>query len=168
MRPVTEPTGTSTLRAQLETSPDGFVHVWLEGAIDENSDLAGVFAKLTGDAVLHMQGVARVNSIGVHRWIPTLGGYAAQHRVWIDDISYALVQNANVVANLFGAATVRSCMAPYFCGTCKINCTESVSGEEVLEHAFAPPPRNCAKCGSAIEFDELDGYFAFFKRHARR
>ena len=152
----------------VEKAPDGSFRVKLAGAIDEDADLVGLFKQLDGDVVFNMQDVTRVNSMGVHRWIPLLAGYSARHRVEIDDISYALVQNANVVANLFGSALVRSCMAPYFCGRCKENNTARVAREDVLENDFAPPTRHCMRCDSPMEFDELDGYFAFFKRLPRR
>ena len=49
-----------------------------------------------------MRNVERVNSMGVHRWIPLISKFSAKHQAAFDEISYALVQNANVVANLFG------------------------------------------------------------------
>ena len=137
--------------------------VALIGAIDENSDLQGVFSRLTGDTVLNMLNVERVNSMGVHRWIPIVVRFSAQHRLVLDQISYALVQNANVVANMFGTAYVRSCMAPYFCSRCKDNATITVTKDDVAAAGNEPPPKSCLRCGSVMEFDELDGYFSFFK-----
>ena len=142
--------------------------VALSGSIDENSDLQGVFARLDGAAVLNMQQVERVNSMGVHRWIPLVTRFSAEHRLMIDEISYALVQNANVVANLFGTAVVRSCMAPYYCSHCNSNTTLTVSHDEVAAAGNAPPAKYCGRCKSQMDFDELDGYFAFFKPRARR
>lgn len=152
----------------FEQAPDGRQAVALAGSIDENSDLDGLFAKLVGPAVMNMQQVERVNSMGVHHWIPLVTRFTAQHPLEIHEISYALVQNANVVANLFGSATIASCMAPYFCGRCKDNCTVAVTAHEVAEAGSGPPAKSCGRCKTAMEFDELDGYFAFFKNRPRR
>jgi hypothetical protein len=141
--------------------------VSLSGAIDENSNLESLFARLVGDTVFNLAAVERVNSMGVHRWIPLITRLSAKHRIELVDISYALVQNANVVANMFGSGVVRSCMAPYFCSTCKTNVVTSVTREEVAASPDAPPTKHCARCKNELEFDELDSYFAFFKLRGR-
>jgi len=158
--------GLTTLQARFETGPAGFGLVVLAGAIDENSDLVGLFERMTGDTVLNMRAVERVNSMGVHGWIPWVTRFSANHLLMIDEISYALVQSANAVANMFGSAQVRSCMAPYFCATCKDNVTVAVTSYEVASTGWTAPAKQCARCGSAMEFDELDGYFDFFKMRA--
>ena len=155
----TEPTTISTI---FSTRANGEQVVALTGAIDENTDLQALFAGFTGDIVLNLQNVERVNSMGVHRWIPIVTRFSSQHLLVIEQISYALVQNANVVRNMFGSARVRSCMAPYFCAKCKNNCTMTVTDDEMAE-AETPPLKHCGQCGSEMEFDELDGYFSFFK-----
>jgi hypothetical protein len=155
----------STLRTTSETGRDGERRITLAGAIDENSDLAGLFALISGPSVINMREVARVNSMGIHAWIPAIAKASAAHPVVIEELSYALVQNANVVANLFGSAQVRSCMAPYYCSKCKDNVNVSVSADEVLAAGDEPPTKHCTRCKAELEFDELDGYFVFFKSH---
>lgn len=159
----TGPVATSSLRITTAQAPDGYQLVALAGAIDENADLEGMFAQLTGDTILNMRSVDRLNSMGVHRWVPFVSRFSARHRLVIEEISYAVVQNANAVANLFGSARVRSCMAPYYCSVCKDNCTMTVTVREVAESRQDPPPKRCLRCATAMEFDELDGYFSFFK-----
>jgi len=155
------------LRVAFEAAPGGVQRVALAGSIDENADLAALFAQLSGPTIMNLRAVERVNSMGVHRWVPLVSAFSAQHRLEIEEISYALVQNANVVANLFGAAIVRSCVAPYFCSSCNENVSVTVTGKEVAAHTFGPPPKPCARCGTPLEFDELDGYFSFFKARRR-
>lgn len=143
--------------------------VVISGSIDENADLEAIFAKLEPlPTVVNLRDIERVNSIGVHRWIPLVTAAAKRHPLEIEEISYALVQNANVVANLFGTATLHSCMAPYFCARCNDNLTVVVTAEEVAETEFRPPAKRCVRCNSEMELDELDGYFALFKNRARR
>ena len=155
------------LRVTIETNGSS-THVTLSGAIDENAKLDALFSKLTGDTSFNMRNVERVNSMGVHRWIPLITRYSAQHKVAFDEISYALVQNANVVANLFGSAQIRSCMAPYFCAACKTNVTVVVTQQEVVAAGHTPPVKHCERCRGEMEFDELDNYFSFFKLRAGR
>jgi hypothetical protein len=163
-----EPSGQSSLRVTFESTADGAQLVSLIGAIDENADLDALFARLNGDVILNLRKIERVNSMGVHRWVPLVSRFTAKQPLLIDEISYALVQNANAVANLFGAAQVRSCMAPYYCGRCNDNATVVVTFDEVDRCGSGPPPKSCARCNSAMEFDELDGYFAFFRSRSRR
>lgn len=159
-----KPTGAGSLRAVFE-SANGTNLVTLSGALDESSDVQGVFARLGGDAIINMQRVERVNSMGVHHWITAVNPFTARHRLFVDEISYALVQNANAVANLFGTGQVRSCMAPYNCGSCKTSRNVPVTAEEV---SLGVPEKRCSKCGVAMEFDELDSYFSFFQIQPRR
>jgi hypothetical protein len=167
MMGVKRPEGTSgsTLRVTSESGADGVLRIKLAGAIDENSDLAGLFGLINGRAAMNMRDVARVNSMGIHAWIPAIAKASAAHTVVIEELSYALVQNANVVANLFGSAQLSSCMAPYYCSKCKDNVNLSVTAAEVSAAGGEPPPKECARCKAELEFDELDGYFAFFKSH---
>jgi hypothetical protein len=150
------------LRVTIESNGSTTL-VSLAGAIDENSKLDALFGQLMTDTTFNMRNVERVNSMGVHRWIPLIARFSAQHRVTFDEISYPLVQNANVVANLFGSGQIRSCMAPYFCAACKINVTLTVTYQEVVAALHAPPIKACERCQRLMEFDELDNYFTFFK-----
>lgn len=162
------PTGGNTLQVTIQTSPDGKAYVAFAGAIDENSDFRQVFDHVSGDAVFNMRAIDRVNSMGVHGWVPHVKRFSAEHQLVIEDISYPLVQNANSVAKLFGSAQIHSCMAPYYCATCRDNTTVSVSRDEVVHTGMKPPTKQCARCKSVMEFDELDGYFDFFRSHAEK
>jgi hypothetical protein len=140
----------------------------MEGAIDETADLEGLFAKLGGPTIFNMRNVSRVNSMGVHRWIPLVTRFSNANVLYIEDVSYALVQNANVVANMFGSARVRSCMAPYFCSRCKDAITLRVTSEELAASRHSTPQKTCDRCRAALEFDELEGYFGFMKPRTGR
>ena len=157
------PTGGSTLQVTIETKSDGITYVAFSGAIDENSDFQQVFDRVSSDAVFNMRAIDRVNSMGVHSWVPHVKRFSSEHKLVIEDISYPLVQNANSVARLFGSAQIHSCMAPYYCATCRDNTTVPVTYDEVVGAGMKPPPKQCAKCNSVMEFDELDGYFEFFR-----
>jgi len=153
----------TALRSSFEKSPDGWLRVTLSGSLDESADLAGLFARIDRDCILNMREVERVNSMGVHNWLVAIGQASAQRRFIIEDISYGLVQNAIAVANLFGQADVRSCIAPYSCARCDSHVEVSVQRDEVLAANGNPPARQCSRCGSPMDFEEIDGYFSFFR-----
>lgn len=143
---------------------------YLSGAIDENAPLAAIFAELAAAAAapeneitVFMQGVNRVNSIGVRNWVQEIERLTKSRRIRIEGLSYPLAMQANSVANLMGSAEVASCMAPYFCGLCEANRTVSVSRADV-DASPLPPAKACPDCGSPMEFDEVDEYFAFLRR----
>jgi hypothetical protein len=101
--------------------------------------------------------------MGVHEWIPHVARLAARARVEIEEISYPMVQNALALSNMFDGADVRSCMAPYFCPSCKEHVTVKVTRDEVEASGTEPPAKRCARCAAPMEFEELDVYFSFFQ-----
>ena len=156
-----------SLTYTFETS-GGHARVVLAGAIDENADLTGLFQRVVSDTVMNVRDVERVNSMGVHGWVPLINKVSAQHRLTIEELSYALVQSANSVANMFGSAVLRSCIAPYFCSHCKQNANVVVTAEDVATARDSVPTKHCARCNGVLEFDELDNYFTFFKARTRK
>lgn len=150
----------SSLEAHVTSDPDGPSRVKLTGAIDENADLAGIFASLEGDTVFDMTGVERINSIGVLRWIDEITPFSKKHRVTVENCSYPVVLQANIVANFFGSATIVSCVAPYFCPSCRSPRDFAVKADEISTIDQGAPARTCPSCASEMEFDELDSYFA--------
>jgi hypothetical protein len=139
---------------------------YLSGAIDEHTRLTEVFAELArlpGDSlVLDLQGVIRINSLGIRGWIPLITQLTAVRRVVVEGLSYPFVIQANNVYNLLASARVASCMAPYFCRTCEANRMVLVMGSEV--HPNMIPVKICHECGTPMEFDELENYFSFLRR----
>jgi hypothetical protein len=152
----------STLRSTLRRNPDGTFHVSLEGAMDERSDFQSIFDPLEGDTTFNMRGVERVNSIGIHRWIPLISRLSEEKRVAIEEIPYPLVLGANSVANLFGQASLLSCLAPYYCDRCGESRTIVVSSDDVNATPGTPEKR-CGTCQAVLSFDELDSYFKFLR-----
>jgi hypothetical protein len=153
----------STLSSKIEQTDDGAVRVCLSGSIDESSDLDGAFAGVEGRCIVDLEGVERINSMGIHRWIPVIARLAKENEVVVERLSYPVALQANVVANLFGGAPVRSCLAPYFCNTCQDDRTAVVTAEEVAGADGAAPEKRCDVCSDPMEFDELDTYFLFLR-----
>jgi hypothetical protein len=150
-----------SLRSSITRDERGRTHLKLSGAIDESSDLPGMFKELGADVEIDLEGVERINSIGVHRWIPAFEGFCRGRAVELTGLSYPMVLQANMVANLFGNVPISSCLAPYFCTKCQDNRMSLVQRTEVSSSGL-PPARKCPVCGEAMSFDELENYFSFF------
>jgi hypothetical protein len=145
----------------------GRERVSFSGSIDEHADLAAAFARIHGDAILDLSGVERMNSIGVHRFIPLMNAVAARHRISVRALSYPVALQAGCVANLFGDAHLESCLAPYACPRCRAVHTLEVSVDEVRKSGGRAPARRC-ECGAELDFDELDSYFVVLTEAASR
>jgi hypothetical protein len=154
--------------ARLEPHPDGTTWVFLSGTIDEDGDLEQIFASVKTRAVFQLEGVRRINSMGVRRWIPLITDFTQRWGASIEAISYPVVLQANCVANLFGRALIQSCMAPYFCPRCNANRVVLVARLDLQASGGAPPERRCERCQTVMEFDELESYFSFFREPRER
>ena len=131
--------------------------------MDEESDFNSTFSQMDSAAVLNLEAIERLNSIGVHRWIEAIIAFSNKHKVTIEACSYVVALQANCVANLFGPARVVSTLAPYFCSSCNVNHTVLVTADEAAA-AGGIPTRQCESCGAEMAFDELDNYFDFLFR----
>ena len=151
------------LQVRVDAGEGGSSRVFLAGVIGENTDLPRAFEALSGDVVLNLRDIERLNSIGVHHWIAILTRVLETHRVEIEELSYPFVLQANRVSNLFATAKVRSCLAPYFCAHCDASTTSVVASHEVAQLPSGAPERRCPSCGGTMEFDELDSYFDFLR-----
>jgi hypothetical protein len=152
------------LKVSVDDADPQRLRVQLSGAIDEQTDIAAVLGALRAPVVvLNLRGIERINSVGVHRWIPAMRALAEGRRVVVEEVSYAVATQANYVANLLTPAVVTSCLAPYYCPSCDQPATVVVTSSEVAG-AAGPPERRCDRCHDRMEFDELDDYFTFLRR----
>jgi hypothetical protein len=156
-----------SLQCRVVAKDPGSPQAYLSGAIDENAPLEKIFADLAAAAparmTVFMQGINRVNSIGVRNWVREITDFTRNRPVRIEGLSYPLAMQANSVANLMGSAEIASCMAPYFCSLCEANRMVLVTRAD-CDASAAPPAKACADCGSAMEFDEVDEYVYFLRR----
>jgi anti-anti-sigma regulatory factor len=149
----------NSLDVRFQRQSDGLLVVFLSGAIDEQTDFMAVFPRIDSDAVLNLSGIVRLNSVGVHRWLGEISTLSKEHHLVIEACSYVVALQAACVASLFGAATVRSTLAPYFCSSCNDARMVLITVSEVANGVA--PVKHCSSCGGAMAFDELDTYFAF-------
>jgi hypothetical protein len=151
------------LEVTVTHPPGPFIHVRMNGAIDENTDLIGIFKRIEGDAVFHLRGIGRINSPGILQWTNCLRTFGTKYRAVIEEVSYPMAIQATCVLDLFVGAEVRSCMAPYFCPRCKTTIDVLVRGADLVGAAKTAPTSRCPHCTGEMDFDELDSYFVFLK-----
>src|SRR5438067_229922 len=150
-----------SLRATVTRGAGGEEVLKLSGAIDESSDLNSILQPLGANVRLDLEGVERINSIGIHRWITAFAPFCRGRKVELAALSYPMALQANLVADLFASATIVSCLAPYFCPKCQESRSALVARGEV-NPSGEPPPKRCPVCAEPMAFDELENYFAFF------
>lgn len=148
------------VRIETDASSD-VARFLLAGTIDSDFNLAAELPELPPRAVLDLSRIERINSVGLLHWLRWIQGASAGKDIAVEGVSYSFVLQANNLVDLFGRAKVRSCLAPYFCGKCRAAREALVRAEEVGADL---PVKHCESCGSQMEFDELDEYFAFLRR----
>lgn len=148
-------------RFTVEGQNPQLVHVI--GAINETSDLTPMFSGLTDDVVFSLEGVDKINSIGILNWVKAFTPFAKGRSVRVRNLSYPLANQAASISNLFAGAEIESSMAPYYCSKCQAEYLVPVERKEFLAAGAQIPNKNCSHCGSEMTFEELPTYFEFFK-----
>ncbi len=126
----------------------------LVGPIDERCDLAALRGVQTGRLVLDLEGVTRINSVGVGEWIRTMQAIPESVEVVWERASVALVRQMSMIANFHGRSRIRSFHAPYYCPACDVE-RDVLLEASALSRAVAPE-RTCPDCGAPMEFDEVE------------
>lgn len=135
------------MRCAVDTSGDE-VRVTLRGDLDERAGLEGIVRAGGRNVVIDLEGVARINSAGVHRWVQLLEQLVEDRRVTLTRCSTAFVSQALMIPNAIAGAIVESLHASYSCQTCE-------AAEDVLLRCGEATPlgRRCTACGGSMEAD---------------
>ncbi len=151
------------LRVETIKTAAGATEYRLSGNIDERTRPVEELKAISGDGVLNLSAIDRVNSVGLVGWLRWISEASKTHQLSVEALSYNLATLANQISDLFGAAPVRSTLAPYFCPKCGNNHELLVTREEVLASPSGPPAKSCPACRGALDFDEMDDYFVFLR-----
>jgi hypothetical protein len=154
----------TSLTVDRTTRPDGVTSIRLTGTIDERSELITLFKSLSGPVSFNLSGIERINSIGILHWITNFAEYTHRFPTTVEQVSYPFAIQANAIANLFGRATIESCLAPYFCSRCGQSRMSLVAHDDLQASKGQPPERRCPSCDAVMAFDDLDTYFHFLHR----
>jgi hypothetical protein len=137
--------------------------VKLEGVLDEQTSLDALEPHLGAAAVLDLQGLRRINSAGINRWIAFVRRNG--QKLTLRACSRVMVDHLNMVLEFKGSARIESFVVPYHCMHCD-------SDEEVVVNAAAmrkqlasaTQPRKCPRCGLASQLDDDPAeYFQFLR-----
>ena len=132
------------------------------GELDEKCDLSALVAELGPTNVFDLEGIERINSMGVKSWVQFMSSVEAAGR-HIDYVrcSPVVVGQLNNVTTFRGTALVTSVMAPFLCPQCDHEATTVI---DMSANAFEQIARGktCRSCGAAMEFDDLPAHYLSF------
>lgn len=143
---------------------DGRTVAHLEGEINENADFSELLRELSGDVVLELEGISRINSCGVREWVNFVRALDRVTTLRFERCSPTVVLQLNTIFNFRGRARVGSFLAPYVCEACHVDEYKLL---EVAEHfpdrgRVPAPAFPCPRCAGAMMFDELpERYLSF-------
>ncbi len=149
------------LRWRIKADPAGTT-VELTGDVDEHTSLAPLAAKLSGQVVLDLAGVRRINSQGVRVWIDFLHALQPGTKLVFRRCSHPVITQINMIANFRGGAVVESFFAPYVCDKCGAEADHLIDVVEQRARRGAFPVVTSTACGGAMTFDDVvERYLSF-------
>ncbi len=140
--------------------------LWLNGVIDEETDLESITVNLRPTIRFNLRGVSRINSFGVREWINMVQSLGERHVLEFEECSVPIVEQLNMISNFFGNGSVISFHAPYMCGVCNDHETEVLikAGEMDSDCRVSAPKKRCPDCDAVMEFDDIESeYFLFLE-----
>lgn len=138
----------------------------LRGNLSETSDFGPVLEKLSGDVVLDLSELARVNSSGVREWVRFVQAIPASARLVLERCPVQFVAQINMIKNFLGRAGIRSMFLPYYCSSCDGSHQVLANVGDLAEKGLPGSPA-CPTCGSSMEFDALEDEYLGFLKSAR-
>lgn len=136
--------------------------VALKGDITELADFSGLLPKLSGDLVLDLADVQRINSCGLREWLSFVRALERTVKHFsLERCSVPVVAQLNMISAFQGGGDVRSVYAPYFCVNCNEEHHRLITVDESAPTQLSLP-FPCPKCGASMEFDDLPDHFLSF------
>jgi len=157
-RPEIEPS------ARFIEHPDGTV-VRIEGAIDERFNLDG-FTGRRDVVVLDIDGVTRINSVGIKRWKTALTNLDAQYLCFVR-CRPAVVSQFNIVSGFGCGGELISFYLPYLCPHCDraFALLLDMRADRGRIQSLTAPEQKCT-CGEKADFDDFAEYYLRYAREA--
>jgi hypothetical protein len=132
--------------------------VVFSGNLDEKCDLTPL-ADLSGRVSFDLEGIFRINSVGVTRWVQFVNNLEAVSELVFEKCSLSVVTQLNMVQDFRGKSRIGSFYAPYICRKSGEEQVVLLRPEELGE-SFTPPTVSGEK--GDLELDDLpERYFTF-------
>ena len=144
---------------------DEVTTVVLNGEIDESAPFTRLRAELSGQVVIDLQDVRRINSAGVREWVNLVGDLEScgVTKLTFVRCSPGIVTQLNMIYNFCGPGVVESFIAPFMCDGCGTEEFKILEASAFPDGPASPLPAfSCPSCGQDMEFDELPDYYLSF------
>jgi anti-anti-sigma regulatory factor len=159
----------TTGRLQIEyTSAGSETRVVMRGQIDERTQLVTFADRLADHAVMDLEAVSFINSVGVREWIRFMRNLAQRGvRVTLRRCSEAMIQQMNMIVEVQTGADVESFFAPYECESCGCEASMCLHVNENLAalRSGKAPTMACPECTGTMEFNEIPERYLLFLEH---
>ena len=140
----------------------------VRGTFNEETEFAGLLARLSGEVVFDLSGVRMINSWGARQWILFLRALDEKARYSFVNVSQTFIKQCNMVADMLGRGTVLSFAAPYECSACGKDYDRVLQASAISPAIKQEPPEfRCINCGGIERFADLPSrFFAFLRAPA--
>ena len=148
---------------QIEQIEVGDVSVLrISGIVDEHADMTLISGNTESPLWLDVEGIGRINSLGVHTWSRAMSGIAAEVPVYFFRCSTAMVEQFNQVLGLVSHARIVSFHAPLICENCDEPLAPIFMTADCLAQGGRLPVTLCPTCEQPMLLDDLEDYFLRF------
>ena len=148
---------------QVRVQPAGDqTEVTITGVVDEHIDLAPL-APVSGRVRIDLQGVRRINSVGVRAWVDAMKGLASRAQVTFTRCSPPIVDQLNMIHGFLAGARVESFYGAMICPTCETEHLALFDVRAVQQQGHLTEVR-CPKCSTPMELDDIEDEYLLFIR----
>lgn len=129
--------------------------VELQGALEENVNLAQLIGHFSGDLRVRCRGITRINSVGVKTWMRYFQELRAQGKVFrFEEVPQPLIEQLNMISNFACGGEIVSLNLPYSCVKCQKEFIASVPVIELRDAQLQIPNVKCEQMDCAARFDD--------------
>jgi len=124
--------------------------------MDEFMDLLPLKESPHSHLVLNLNGIYRINSMGIKKWVETLRELLAEgKKITYVECSEVVVEMCNISLAFVMGVEIHSFEVTLGCENCEVYVSKIFTREEV-EPDLVPPEIPCPECGRIMELEEED------------
>ncbi len=137
---------------------------YIAGPLDENCDLTLLLQDSHADLNLDVQGLTKINSIGIKNWVSMLLK-SKQKQVFIHRCSIRFINQINLLPEFIGHAEIKSLYLPYYCESCDEEEDCLITIDQAKDENFVQnldQQFKCKSCNEYLSFNDDDQIYFFF------